>query len=114
MQIAAERRDIRMEALDTEARALVGRLNNLQEIFRVQGEILSFSAYPTSEGLLISLPSLVKSLAPFRNNSLPDLVDCLLKFRAGLYALFVQISLGSFTHDNYVLLSHASHDRVGV
>jgi HEAT repeat protein len=30
-----------MEALDTEARALIGRLNNLHEIFRVQGEILS-------------------------------------------------------------------------
>jgi HEAT repeat protein len=30
-----------MEALDTEVRALVGRLNNLHEIFRVQAEILS-------------------------------------------------------------------------
>ena len=114
MRIAAEPRDIRMKAFDTEARTLVARLNKLQEIFRVQGEIPSFSPYPTSEGLLMSPPSLVKSLAPFRNNSLPDLVDCLLKFWPSLCPLFVEISLGSFTHDKYVLLSHASHDRVGV
>jgi HEAT repeat protein len=48
-----------MEAPDTEARALVGRLNNLHEIFRVQGEILSYGEQMVEPlaALLLSEPS---------------------------------------------------------
>jgi HEAT repeat protein len=48
-----------VEALDAEARALVGRLNNLHEIFRVQGEILSYGEQMVEPlaALLLSEPS---------------------------------------------------------
>jgi HEAT repeat protein len=48
-----------MDTLNSEVQALVGRLNNLNEIFRVQGEILSYgeaTAEPLME-LLLSPPS---------------------------------------------------------
>jgi HEAT repeat protein len=59
MRIAAEPRDIKMAALDAEARALVGRLNNLHEIFRVQMEILSYGEQIVEPlaALLLSEPS---------------------------------------------------------
>jgi HEAT repeat protein len=48
-----------METLIAELRALVGRLNNLHEIFRVQGEILSYGeeAVEPLAALLLSEPS---------------------------------------------------------
>jgi hypothetical protein len=48
-----------MQALNTDLRALVGRLNNLHEIFRVQGEILAYGeqAIEPLSALLLSEPS---------------------------------------------------------
>jgi HEAT repeat protein len=48
-----------MEVVDTEVRALVGRLNNLHEIFRVQAEILSYGEEIVEPlaALLLSEPS---------------------------------------------------------
>ena len=48
-----------MESRDTDLRVLVGRLNNLHEIFRVQGEILTYGeeAVEPLAALLVSEPS---------------------------------------------------------